>query len=69
MTIYQVNGSPWNEDTEFPWQYTEFNLIAWVDEVFLENYKKGDDHPFPTLEEALDLLEANGYEVEVVKED
>jgi phosphoglycolate phosphatase-like HAD superfamily hydrolase len=66
MTIYQVNGSPWNEDEDLPWQYTEHNLIAWVDEVFLENYKD-DTRPFPTIEEALEVLRGNGYEVEKVK--
>ena len=64
-TIYKVVSSPYEEDDNLPWEYEEDAFVNWVDEVFLEGYKKPDDAPFPGVEECLDVLHGAGYEVEV----
>ena len=78
MTVYRVIESNYHDDTDLPWEYEEAAFVSWVDEVFLEGYKhikdsnhcshceNGEDAPFPTPQEAVDLLEAQGYTVEVV---
>lgn len=66
--IYRVLASPFEEDEDFPWEYEESAFCAWVDEVFLEGYKKHHNTPLPSPEECLDLLEGNGYDIEVVQE-
>ena len=64
--IYRVIGTPQAEDpvASLPWEYTENSFIRWVDEVFLEGYKKGEDAPFPSPEEALNGVREAGYTVE-----
>ena len=67
--IYRVIGTPQVEDpsskASLPWEYTENSFIRWVDEVFLEGYKKGENAPFPSPEEALNVVREAGYTVEV----
>jgi len=64
-TIYRVVSSPWEEDTPFPWDYEEDGFVSWVDEVFLEGYKH-ENAPMPDIDEAVEIVEGCGYEVEVV---
>ena len=61
--IYTITYSPCSDD-EVPFSYEAVDLVSWVDEVFLEGYKKTEDVPFPTLDECLNILEGNGYIVE-----
>ena len=63
--IYRVT-SPVEAD-ESPADYEEDGLVRWVDEVFMEGYKKGEGEPFPSLEECLELLVLQGYGVEEVE--
>jgi len=63
-TIYRVVSSPWEEDDDLPWDYESDGFVGWVDEVFLEGYK--GDAPLPSVEEAVDIVETCGYEVEVI---
>lgn len=66
--LYRITFSPdaGDEDESLPWDYEEAALIGWVDEVFLEGYKKSEDAPFPSLDECLEILEGAGYEFELV---
>lgn len=64
MNIYRIIYSPC-EDDECPFSYGEDGLINWVDEVFLEGYKN-EDEPCPTINECLNILANNGYEVEII---
>jgi hypothetical protein len=64
-----ITSSPYTDDYQDgnspPWIYSETGFISWVDEVFFENYKKSEDHPFPSLDEAVEHLRAMGYIVEI----
>lgn len=62
--MYRVIASPHKEDN-LPWEYEEGAFVSWVDEVFLEGYKGGENKPFPTPQESLDILRDAGYTVEV----
>jgi len=62
--FYTITYSPCADD-ETPFAYEEGPFVAWVDEVFMEGYKKGEDAPFPSPDECLSILEGAGYEVEV----
>ena len=42
--------------------YTLDDFRSWACEVFLEGYKR--DVPFPSLEEAIEVVETNGCTVE-----
>ncbi len=59
---YTITFSPCIDD-EVPFSYGEDGLVSWVDEVFLEGYKKPDGEPFPSLDECLDILQTSGYVV------
>lgn len=65
--LARVLSSPHSEDTDFPWEYEEDSFVHWVDEVFLEGYKQGDDAPFPSFEECIDIIKGNGYHVEITE--
>jgi len=52
------------EDT-VPSSYEEIGFVRWVDEVFMEGYKKPANTTMPSVEECLDLLESAGYTVVV----
>jgi hypothetical protein len=64
----RVTHSPIEEETNPPWEYEEDWFVSWVDETFLENHKKEGDPPFPTLEEALNIVVTAGYGVEVIRD-
>ena len=66
MTAYRIVSSPYEEDGDLPWDYQEDAFVSWVDEVFMEGYKKASDAPFPSPQECLDLLTTAGYHVETV---
>ena len=64
-TLVRVTSCP-NPELEAyptPWLYTYDSFISWVDEVFLEGYKR--NNPMPTINEAINLVVANGYTVEI----
>jgi len=74
--LVRVLSSPFAEDyppendNPPPWDYEEDNFIGWVDDVFCEGYKRQSDdlegRP-QTLEEALEILISNGYDVILIK--
>jgi hypothetical protein len=66
MTSYRVIESKHPDDTDLPWEYEEAAFFTWVDEVFLEGYKGAEGAPFPTPQEAIDLLADKGYTVVTV---
>jgi len=66
MTTYRVASSPYEEDGDLPWDYQEDAFVSWVDEVFMEGYKKDENASFPSPQECVDLLTAAGYHVEVL---
>ncbi len=49
--------------TTLPWRYKAAAFLDWVEEVFLESYKRTID-PI-TLAAALDLLQTRGYTVSI----
>jgi hypothetical protein len=63
--LYTITAVPILCEDEVPYSYDEDGFVRWVDEVFMEGYKKPDDAPFPSVGECLDLLEGQGYTVEV----
>lgn len=63
--LYTIVAVPALCEDEVPYSYAENGFVHWVDEVFMEGYKKPDDAPFPSAEECLKLLEGQGYTVEV----
>ena len=65
VKTYTIIEVPADCEDETPYSYEEVGFVRWVDEVFLEGYKKGNDAPFPTPNECLNILRAAGYVVEV----
>jgi hypothetical protein len=66
MKLVRVTCSPYPHDDGLPWEYAPDAFVSWADEVFDAGWRKPADAPFPTLEEAIDLVVGMGYEVEVV---
>ena len=69
MKIISVVGLPEdhpdksNAENPLPWKWGEEDFRGWVHEVFLEGYKR--DVSFPTLNEAIEIVENHGYTVSV----
>jgi len=65
--VIRVAKSPYSEDYEDdnppPWDYAEEGFVRWVDEVFLEGFKDIDPEIDLSVEEAIEILELEGYEV------
>jgi len=66
--LIRVISSPWeadytDPDETPPWEYDEEGFIDWVDEVFCEAGR-----PDLELDEALDIIQSNKYQVEVIDE-
>jgi len=60
--IIRIIGSPFKDDTDFPWDYKPNDFCNWVWNVFLEGYKH-DDIECPTLNEAIGHLRSMGFTV------
>ncbi len=61
--MIRITSSPWEYDTDLPWEYSDSDFIGWVDEVFLEGYKHLES-PYPTLDEALAIVASANYGME-----
>jgi cyclopropane fatty-acyl-phospholipid synthase-like methyltransferase len=57
----RVTYSPWKCDDDLPWEYDPDAFLNWVDEVFFPGGEK------PSIEEAVEHLESQGYKVEVIE--
>lgn len=56
---------PEMEDEPLPWIYDEDGFRNWVHEVLTEGYKN-PKAKLPTLRQAIDITEGQGYTLEVV---
>lgn len=61
MTV-TITKSPYRDDEDLPWSYSDRSFVEWVDEVFREGYKRSN--PPMSVEEAMDLVSDEGYELE-----
>ena len=67
--IIRVTSSPWPADYQgkanaLPWEYSTENFKAWVWEVLLDMGKMGGVPR--NADEAIDIAEGAGYEVEIL---
>ena len=62
--LYTIVAVPSTCEDEVPYAYDENGFVRWVDEVFLEGYKH-ENAPMPDIDEAVEIVEGYGYEVEV----